>query len=442
MPGTVGALARSEATRAALIALAVGLALVLLGPPPGDLPAHLYRTALVEDGVYVWDTFWYAGHYPLFSYSLLYYFPAALLGNDLVALVSVVAAVRALRLSCVAGMGRGRSLARAGVRRRRLWAALHRDVPVRGRRRCGARGTQVSPARPALDRDRARRAHARPLAARLPLPVSHRGCGRRRPPSTPRPACTRGRDRAPCARPLPGRPAPGLPTGSGVPVLPVLRAARGARSSCSLHRPRAAGGGWTRARSRLRALGAGGRAGVHGAVTHWRERHPPAGHRAAARAARGLPCVLASALDGGGGRRRRPRVHARPVYRRRRPPYRRPLGGSVLLGPRSRARGRGLDARLPRRGRPHGRSLGVVLGAARRFPARPRLVPAAGHRPEPALLRVAAGARRLPEVARLDGRPLRAPPGHAAGAHRGGARGRARCAPGARGSSRSAARAT
>ena len=92
MPGTVGALARGEATRAALIALAVGLALVFFGPPPGDLPAHLYRTALVEDGVFVWDTFWYAGHYPLFSYSLLYYFPAALLGNDLVALVSVVAA--------------------------------------------------------------------------------------------------------------------------------------------------------------------------------------------------------------------------------------------------------------------------------------------------------------------------------------------------------------
>ncbi len=92
MPGTLGALARGEAARAALIALAVGLALVLLGPPPGDLPAHLYRTELVEDGVYVRDTFWYAGHYPLFTYSLLYYFPAALVGNDLVALVSVVAA--------------------------------------------------------------------------------------------------------------------------------------------------------------------------------------------------------------------------------------------------------------------------------------------------------------------------------------------------------------
>lgn len=74
------------------MALTLGLALVLLGPPPGDLPAHLYRTLLVEEGVLVWDTFWYAGHYPLLTYSLLYYFPAALIGNDVVALVSVVAA--------------------------------------------------------------------------------------------------------------------------------------------------------------------------------------------------------------------------------------------------------------------------------------------------------------------------------------------------------------
>jgi hypothetical protein len=91
MPGILGVLGRGEAFGAALVALVVGLALLALGPPPGDLPAHLYRTALVEDGVLVWDTFWYAGHYPLLGYSPLYYLVAALLGNDLVALVSVVA---------------------------------------------------------------------------------------------------------------------------------------------------------------------------------------------------------------------------------------------------------------------------------------------------------------------------------------------------------------
>jgi hypothetical protein len=55
--------------------------LVLLTPPTGDAPAHLYRTLLVREGVLVWDNLWYGGHYPLASYSLLYYLPAALVGN-------------------------------------------------------------------------------------------------------------------------------------------------------------------------------------------------------------------------------------------------------------------------------------------------------------------------------------------------------------------------
>src|SRR5207253_1863519 len=57
-------------------------ALVLaFGPAPGDAPVHLYRTFLVRDGALVWDNFWYSGTYPLASYSLLYYLPAALVGN-------------------------------------------------------------------------------------------------------------------------------------------------------------------------------------------------------------------------------------------------------------------------------------------------------------------------------------------------------------------------
>ena len=61
---------------------AVFAALVLaVGPAPGDAPVHLYRTFLVRDGALVWDNFWYAGTYPLASYSLLYYLPAALVGN-------------------------------------------------------------------------------------------------------------------------------------------------------------------------------------------------------------------------------------------------------------------------------------------------------------------------------------------------------------------------
>src|SRR5579884_997183 len=65
---------------AALTALIAALVL-LVGPAPGDAPVHLYRTFLVRDNTLIWDNFWYAGTYPLASYSLLYYLPAALVGN-------------------------------------------------------------------------------------------------------------------------------------------------------------------------------------------------------------------------------------------------------------------------------------------------------------------------------------------------------------------------
>jgi hypothetical protein len=64
-------------------ALTAGFAALVLavGPAPGDAPVHLYRTFLVHNGALIWDNFWYAGTYPLASYSLLYYLPAALVGN-------------------------------------------------------------------------------------------------------------------------------------------------------------------------------------------------------------------------------------------------------------------------------------------------------------------------------------------------------------------------
>jgi hypothetical protein len=55
--------------------------ILAIGPEPGDAPAHLYRTFLVQHGIVLWDNLWYAGQYPLASYSLLYYFPAAVIGN-------------------------------------------------------------------------------------------------------------------------------------------------------------------------------------------------------------------------------------------------------------------------------------------------------------------------------------------------------------------------
>jgi hypothetical protein len=85
------ALARAEVVLAGLLAAASALAIVALAPPGGDGPAHLYRTLLVRDGVWLWDELWFAGHYPLASYSLLYYVPVALVGNLPVVVAAVVA---------------------------------------------------------------------------------------------------------------------------------------------------------------------------------------------------------------------------------------------------------------------------------------------------------------------------------------------------------------
>ena len=59
----------------------VGVLLLALGPAPGDAAVHLYRTLLVQHGAVLWDNFWYAGQYPIADYSLVYYLPAALVGN-------------------------------------------------------------------------------------------------------------------------------------------------------------------------------------------------------------------------------------------------------------------------------------------------------------------------------------------------------------------------
>jgi hypothetical protein len=72
------------------IAGCVALLLALVVPRGGDAAAHLYRTFLVEHGAPLWDNLWFAGQYPLVSYSLFYYLPAALLGNNLLAAAGVV----------------------------------------------------------------------------------------------------------------------------------------------------------------------------------------------------------------------------------------------------------------------------------------------------------------------------------------------------------------
>src|SRR4051812_39206410 len=86
------AIARAESVLAGLLAAVSSLVVVAFAPPGGDAPAHLYRTELLHHGIALWDNLWFAGHYPLASYSLVYYLPTLLVGNVPVAAAAAVAA--------------------------------------------------------------------------------------------------------------------------------------------------------------------------------------------------------------------------------------------------------------------------------------------------------------------------------------------------------------
>ena len=85
-----------ESSREAIICAAIAAAsscLAVYAPTRGgDLAAHLWRTNLVQHGFVVWDNLWFAGQYPLASYSLLYYLFAAVVGNAVLGVVGVVVA--------------------------------------------------------------------------------------------------------------------------------------------------------------------------------------------------------------------------------------------------------------------------------------------------------------------------------------------------------------
>ena len=82
---------RREILLGAAVTMVVAAVLLAWGPAPGDAPAHLYRTLLVRDGMFVWDNFWYSGNYPLASYGLLYYLPAAVFGNLPIVVAAAIA---------------------------------------------------------------------------------------------------------------------------------------------------------------------------------------------------------------------------------------------------------------------------------------------------------------------------------------------------------------
>jgi len=93
-PSVLAAASRAERQvlwQASAIAGSAALVLALVVPRGGDAAAHLYRTLLVEHGALLWDNLWFAGQYPLVSYSLFYYLPAALFGNPALAATAVVA---------------------------------------------------------------------------------------------------------------------------------------------------------------------------------------------------------------------------------------------------------------------------------------------------------------------------------------------------------------
>lgn len=68
----------------------VSLMLLVVVPAGGDASAHLYRTFLVQHGALLWDNLWFAGQYPLVSYSLFYYLPAAVVGNGVLGAAGVI----------------------------------------------------------------------------------------------------------------------------------------------------------------------------------------------------------------------------------------------------------------------------------------------------------------------------------------------------------------
>ena len=88
-----------EAVLCSGLAATVGSLLVWLGPPGGDLAAHEYQRSLfLLHGFTLWDNFWYAGRYAFVGYSVLYYPLAALLGIQLLGVITVAVAAGAFAL--------------------------------------------------------------------------------------------------------------------------------------------------------------------------------------------------------------------------------------------------------------------------------------------------------------------------------------------------------
>ena len=72
------------------VAVAFGLAYVLVEPPSGDLAAHLFRAQLFSSDPFgIWNNYWYGGHHTV-AYSLLYPAAAAALTPQIAAALAAV----------------------------------------------------------------------------------------------------------------------------------------------------------------------------------------------------------------------------------------------------------------------------------------------------------------------------------------------------------------
>jgi hypothetical protein len=81
------------------LAAIVGSLLAWFAPAGGDLAAHEYQRSLfLVHGFTLWDNFWYAGRYAFVGYSVLYYPLAALLGIQLLGVLTVTVAAAAFAL--------------------------------------------------------------------------------------------------------------------------------------------------------------------------------------------------------------------------------------------------------------------------------------------------------------------------------------------------------
>jgi hypothetical protein len=77
---SLGAARVAQPLVCAAFAVVVSGILVAFGALGGDAPAHLHRTMLAKEGLFLWDSLWYGGHHPP-SYGVLYYAAAAIFGN-------------------------------------------------------------------------------------------------------------------------------------------------------------------------------------------------------------------------------------------------------------------------------------------------------------------------------------------------------------------------